>query len=196
MLSSFESRGSALRSQGEFWRKQTWLSLTSSSVFLFSFGFECLSFCRMYFYSQPCHEVRLFQIAGSCRNFPRDGRSTHYLHAQIGLTIYAWACVCVYTFVSARQSIYLCMAAAAAAAVATCLFVRCSSIYKRDRRRGKESRGNEKWPIKCFQSSISKLLHALMPHPPAKKIKIWKDGHKNPTFTFMEAITSRYISVT
>ena len=109
MLSSFESRGSALRSQGEFWRKQTWLSLTSSSVFLFSFGFECLSFCRMYFYSQPCHEVRLFQIAGSCRNFPRDGRSTHYLHAQIGLTIYAWACVCVCTRLWVRGRVSICV---------------------------------------------------------------------------------------
>lgn len=112
------------------------------------------------------------QAFSNCRFVPEfsEGRAVDALSARPDWAYYLCVsvCVCVYTFVSARQSIYLCMAAA----VATCLFVHCSSIYKRDRRRGKESRGNEKWPIKCFQSSISKLLHALMPHPPAKKIKI------------------------
>lgn len=107
MLSSFESRGSALRSQGEFWRKQTWLSLWLLLLFLFSFGFECLSFCRMYFYPQPCHEVRLFQITGSSWNFSRDGRSTHYLRAQIGLTIYA--CVCAYSRLWVRGRVCICV---------------------------------------------------------------------------------------
>lgn len=58
--------------------------------------------------------------------------------------------------------------------VCICVCVRDSTIYKRDRWSGKESWGNEKWPIQCFSHPFSKwcMLWCLIPK--------WTDTlHKN-----------------
>lgn len=151
-------QGSAVKSQGESGVNRPdslWLFL----LYLFSFEFWMFMLLSNVFLLSAVPEGQIFILLVHTGEFLLRTRP-QYLCMQIVLVVY----VCAVMFVGVKQRQSCSKYSICVWCACVCVYV-CLYIYKRDRWQGKESWGNEKWPIKCFSHPFPKccMLWCFIP---------------------------------
>lgn len=143
-------QGSATKCQKRVWRKQTWHSLNSPSIFVFIWILNVYPFVK-------CIFILSYTIRSS---FQFTSSHWRILWTRQKFGKYVQVCVCVWG--NGRAAVNTVSAYGVHVCRRMCV---CLYIYKRDRWHGKESWGNKTCPIKYFSHPFPKcyMLWCFIP---------------------------------